>query len=389
MKRFVSILFLLSLLLTACEAASTPADQPFEDTPTPAPYSPDTPSPPILDLPLVDKPQLITIRFLNSLDGWGVTETRIVRTNDGGSTWYDVTPQDVTEAGYNVDTFVLDNKNVWVHLPDFENYPNSGFLYHTSDGGMTWSISGTPFSRGDIKFLDVDNGWVLADLGVGAGSNAVAVYQTTNGGAAWSQAFINDPNKANAGDSLPLGGQKFGIAPSDMETAWVYGVVYTPGAAYLYRTDNAGQLWEQVSIPLPPEAENADITIEQVEFVTPGNGFLAMRISSDTVNLAIYMSSDGGDTWTLTPTLIPDGGAANFLSAEEAVVYNGSQFYVTQDAGRTWGIIPPDVKFGDTFAAMDFVSRSTGWVVTLDPTTNHRSLYMTADGGATWFPVVE
>jgi photosystem II stability/assembly factor-like uncharacterized protein len=199
----------------------------------------------------------------------------------------------------------------------------------------------------------------------------------------------NDPNKANAGDSLPLGGQKFGIAPSDMETAWVYGVVYTPGAAYLYRTDNAGQLWEQVSIPLPPEAENADITIEQVEFVTPGNGFLAMRISSDTVNLAIYMSSDGGDTWTLTPTLIPDGGAANFLSAEEAVVYNGSQFYVTQDAGRTWGIIPPDVKFGDTFAAMDFVSRSTGWVVTLDPTTNHRSLNMTADGGATWFPVVE
>jgi photosystem II stability/assembly factor-like uncharacterized protein len=100
----------------------------------------------------------------------------------------------------------------------------------------------------------------------------------------------------------------------------------------------------------------------------------------------------GPETWlqvvVLTPTLISDGGAADFLSAEEAVVYNGSQFYVTRDAGRTWGIIPPDVKFGDTFAVMDFVSRSTGWVVTLDPTTNHRSLYKTGDGGATWFPVV-
>ncbi|HSM70905.1 MAG TPA: hypothetical protein VK851_05120 [Anaerolineales bacterium] len=388
MKKFVSILFLLSLLITACEAASTPADQPIDVTPTLAPYSPDTPSPPILDLPLVEGPQLITIRFLNSLDGWGVTETHIVRTNDGGTTWYNVTPQDVAEAGYNVDIFVLDNNHAWVHLPDFENYPNSGHLYRTTDGGLTWSSSSTPFSRGHIRFLDPSNGWVLADLGVGAGSNAVAVYQTRDGGEDWQQTFINDPNSADAGDSLPLGGLKFGIAPSDLKTAWVYGVVYTPGAAYLYRTYNAGQLWEQASIPLPPEAENADITIEQLEFVTPNDAFLAMRISSDSTNLAIYISYDSGNTWTLTPTLIPDGGPADFLSAEEAVIYNGSQFYVTRDAGRTWSIIPPDVKFGDTFAVMDFVSPSTGWVIALDPTTNHRSLYKTADGGMTWFPVL-
>jgi photosystem II stability/assembly factor-like uncharacterized protein len=173
-----------------------------------------------------------------------------------------------------------------------------------------------------------------------------------------------------------------------MITAWVYGIVYAPGSPYLYRTDNAGQLWEQVEIPLPAEAENAELTIEQIKFVTPNDAFLVMRLTSDNINLAIYTSNDSGNTWTLTPTLIPDAGPADILSANEVVIYNGSQFYITRDAGQTWSIIPPDVNFGDTFAQMDFADVSTGWVITIDPTANHRSLYKTGDGGATWFPVV-
>lgn len=383
MKQTVTFLFLLSLLLTACNAASTPVDQPA----TPTPF-PDTPSPAEINAPLIESPSLISITFLNSLDGWGVTETQIVRTNDGGITWYNVTPPNVTETGFDVDTFVLDNDHVWVHMPNFDNYPNSGFLYQTSDSGMTWTTSNSPFSRGHLRFLDANNGWVLADLGVGAGSNAVAVHQTTDGGATWTQTYINDPNNSNAGDSLPLGGLKFGIEPRDMTSAWVHGVVYAPGTAYLYRTSNAGQVWEQALIPLPPNAENADLTIEQVEFVTLNDAFLTMRVSSDNTNLAVYVSNDSGNTWSLTPTLIPEGGSADFLSADEAVIYNGNQFYVTRDAARTWSIIPPDVLFGDTFAVMDFSDLNTGWVITFDPTTNHRSLYKTGDGGATWFPIV-
>jgi photosystem II stability/assembly factor-like uncharacterized protein len=86
--------------------------------------------------------------------------------------------------------------------------------------------------------------------------------------------------------------------------------------------------------------------------------------------------------------LIPNGGSADFMSATEAVIYNGEQFYVTRDAARTWGIIPPDVIFGESFAMMDFVTLSTGWVITIDPTTNQRALYRTGDGGLTWFPVI-
>ena len=379
----ILIPLILLLSLSACSLSST---QSAEFLPTPYP---DTPSPAIINAPLVESPSLVNIHFLNELDGWGVTETQIVRTNDGGITWYNVTPAEITETGYGVDSFVLDNDHVWVLKQDFENYPNSGFLYRTSDGGATWISVNAPFSGGDINFLDANNGWMLADLGVGMGSNAVAVYKTTDGGMTWNQTYINDPNNSNARDSLPLGGIKNGLTPLNMQTAWVSGVVYSDGTVYLYRTDDGGVNWSQVtSLLLPPVAQNTQVSFEPVKFATVQDAFVTVRIPSDQSQMAVYTSNDSGNTWSLTPTLIPNGGSADFLSATEAVIYNGEQFYVTRDAARTWSIIPPDVIFGETFAMMDFVNTSTGWVITVDPTTNHRSLYRTSDGGATWSSVI-
>lgn len=379
MNRTVSFLFLLSLMLGACASPATPA-----------PYSPDTPPPPQINAPLVETPSLISVRFLNSLDGWGVTETQIVRTNDGGVTWYNVTPPDVTETGYLVEMFVLDARRAWLQKPDYENYPNSGSLFRTLDGGLTWTKFPTPFSGGDFTFLDAEDGWMMAVLGVATGRMGVSIFQTSDGGATWTQKFTNDPNLSNAGDSLPLGGLKSGIAPLNMQTAWVYGVTYSSGAPYIYRTDDGGVNWREVDLPLPPDAEDSELGIEQgqMRFVTPDDGFIAMRVTRDIYRMAIYVTHDAGDTWTLTPMIVPDGGSADFLSAEEAVIYNGQQFHVTRDSARTWSVIPPDVKFGETFAQMDFINALSGWVITMDPSTNSRSLYRTHDGGATWLPVI-
>ena len=378
------------LIISTCNVPAVSSPQSAENTPTPAPYSPDTPSPPTVDAPIVETPSLVSIQFINSLDGWGVTEIQIVRTTDGGITWYNVTPPEIDEAGYKVSFHALDTDRAWMHLPDFENYPNSGTLYRTTDGGLSWDSIPTPFSDGDIQFFDETKGWVLADLGVGAGSNAIAIYQTTDGGMTWTQKFINDPNDANAGDSLPLGGLKSGIALVDMQTAFVYGVIYESGTVYLYRTDDSGVSWGKVNVPLPVGAENFELGIDagQMKFVTPDNGFIVVRFTGDTPQAAVYITHDGGETWELTQTPIPDGGSADFMSAEEMIIYNGSQFYVTRNAARTWSIIPPDVGFGESFAMMDFSNPSSGWVLTVDPTNNRRTLYRSGDGGKTWFPVV-
>lgn len=383
-----------ALLLAGCNISvtsfpvspeSTEAVEATEIPPTPYP---DTPAPAAIEAPRVESPEFLDIKFFNELDGWGITETNIVRTNDGGITWYNVTPPDVDEVGSTVETFILDNNHAWVQKPDFNNFPNNGLLYRTTDGGLNWTISSTPFSGGDLSFIDLNNGWMLADLGVGAGSNAVAVFQTRDGGATWNQTYTNDPTLPEASDSLPLGGLKADLVPRNMQTAWVDGVTYSSGTIYLYRTDDGGQTWSLVSMELPEGAENFELGIDpdQMQFVSADDGFLVVRMAGDATQTAVYITRDGGDTWMLTPTIIPEAGASDFMSAQEAVIYNGEQFYVTRDAGRTWTTVTPNIVFGDSFVTMDFVNLISGWIVTV--AENKYALYRTLDGGSTWLPVI-
>lgn len=392
---WLGLLLVVSACTTPAASPAATANQPALPPPTQQPPTdipptpiPDTPAPAAINAPLVESPSLVNIHFLNELDGWAVTETQILRTNDGGITWYNVTPPNVTQAGYSVNTFVLDNEHVWAQVPDMANYPNAGTLYHTSDAGLSWTFVTTPFSGANMTFLDDKNGWAFVDLGAGAGSEGVAVFQTTDGGATWNQTYTNDLNSSNAQDSLPLGGIKSGLTPLNMQTAWVSGVVYSDGTVYLYRTDDGGANWSQVtSLSLPLAGQTTQVSFDPVKFVTSQDAFVTVHIPSDQSQMAVYTSNDAGNTWSFTPTLIPSGGSADFLSATEAVIYNGDQFYVTHDAAHTWSIIPPDTAFGDAFAMMDFINTSTGWVITSD-SNDHRSLYRTNDGGVTWSSVI-
>ena len=143
-------------------------------------------------------------------------------------------------------------------------------------------------------------------------------------------------------------------------------------------------------MPLPADAQNFELGIDrdQMKFVSPKDGYLALRMSGDATQTAVYVTHDAGNTWRLTPTVLNGAGASSFLTRQEAVIYNGEQFQVTRDEAQTWSAVVPDISFGETFAGMEFVNLTSGWVITIDPSTNHRSLYRTQDGGSTWLPVV-
>jgi photosystem II stability/assembly factor-like uncharacterized protein len=379
---FLGLIFLLS----AC--SNTPvvptATQAFVSAPPTE--LPAMPAPVGINAAIEEAPAFIGIHMINEKDGWAVTETQIVRTDDGGVTWYNVTPQGLGELGYDIPSVFLDREHAFINITD-PNDPINGTLYRTSDGGLTWDSNPVPFGRGDLRFLDPSNGWMMADRGVGAGSMAVAIFQTTDGGKSWTQTYTNDPNFPDAKDSLPLGGLKNNLMPITMQIAWVGGTTYASGVVYLYRTTNAGNNWSLVSLQLPDGAQNLSFNVDDLQLVTEMDAFLVVRINGDTTEQTVYVTHDGGRTWSQTPTLIPQGGSADFPSAAEGVIYNGEQFYVTRDAAQTWTSTKPDVAFGDSFSSMDFVNSSIGWAITTDA-SNHHSLYRTSDGGATWFPLV-
>jgi photosystem II stability/assembly factor-like uncharacterized protein len=231
----------------------------------------------------------------------------------------------------------------------------------------------------------MQKGWALAQLGVAAGSNAIAIYQTTDGGKTWEKEFTNLPTEADAREDIPMGGLKGPFAALDMQRAWVGGVVYSERTSYLYRTADGGRHWQHVELT-PPNDDAAQWSVESIQFVTDKSGFLTMQITGQASYRAVYLTKDGGDTWALTPTLIPNGRAADFVSETDGFVFDGEAFQATHDAGQTWTSVKPDVVFSESFITMDFVNAETGWVTASDPTNFEIRVYKTTDGGKTWIP---
>ena len=54
----------LLIILSACANPVESTPQPVDNTPTLAPYSPDTPSPPEIDAPVADSPALVPFNSL-------------------------------------------------------------------------------------------------------------------------------------------------------------------------------------------------------------------------------------------------------------------------------------------------------------------------------------
>lgn len=105
-----------------------------------------------------------SIFFLNEQQGWYATKDSLYHTTNGGSSW---SSQKVT------------NSNIFTV---FFTDPNHGWLtsdtsvYRTINGGTTWSKTSLDGNTFDIQFLNAQVGYVSVNNGV---------YKTTDGGTTW------------------------------------------------------------------------------------------------------------------------------------------------------------------------------------------------------------
>jgi photosystem II stability/assembly factor-like uncharacterized protein len=368
----------VAALLSGCTSPITPAHQ----TAVQSKAAP-TATAVYISGPVVRDPAIVSIRMFDQDNGWAVSQQQILRTADGAATWHDVSPHAEASFGYAVSAYFLDNLHGWVLVPNSDDLLR-GILYRSGDGGLTWSQSPVPFGGGNIQFLDEKQGWMMADLGAGAGSMAVSIFQTSDAGASWIQTFTDDPTKTGASESLPLGGLKNGIWATSMQAAWIGGVTYAPGTVYLFETKDSGRSWEKSRIAAPTGYEQAELETTGPVFLSTSTAYLPVHIASQNgVLLAVYVTHDGGDNWLQSPAYVPQGGVSEFLSETAGFAWNGSSFYVTNDSAQTWTAVTPDVTFSDGFAGMDFVSPRIGYVL-FDDGAGNRQLYKTFDGGQTW-----
>jgi photosystem II stability/assembly factor-like uncharacterized protein len=321
--------------------------------------------------------------MLTNESGWGVGNAggptdRILQTNDGGESWWDVSPP-IAGSGEGeskrAEAFFLDGNNAWVTYEPYET------IWFTKDGGLTWEESGTDYPGylgAEFWFTGQDHGWLMIFVDAGMSHVFTALFRTNNGGANWNK--IVDPT-----DNIELQAfNKTGMVFVDESTGWVTrdsgGV--QPGA-FVDVTFDGGLTWQVLNLP-PPLEDPEKFDREYCQMHSPtlfsaADGALVVECrgyqGGETVKTGyMFRTSDGGQNWERFDY---PGGQLHLIDQRTAFAL-GREIYRTLDGGISW----EQIKRVEWDGQFSFVDESTVWAVARDEEAI--ALVKSVDGGGRW-----
>lgn len=227
-------------------------------------------------------------------------------------------------------------RNPWTHT-------ESGNLYRTRDGGLTWEIIRDTHGPADaISFPDTAIGYAVGGNG--------SLLKTVNGGLSWLPSAV--------------------FALSDVMSTWF--PTRTTGVAVgfgIFKTQDGGGSWRRVPVAGHPTGLPY---LQAVQFIDPAT---AIAAGSDG---KMFKTWNAGDDWSE----IPSGTqkrlkALHFLDGQVGfAVGEGGVFLKTADAGVHWDAA---VIARQTLNSVFFTDASTGYAA-----GDSSTLLKTTDGGAHW-----
>jgi hypothetical protein len=192
-----------------------------------------------------------------------------VRTTNGAQTWTSVTPPAarslLTPNQTGAALFALDSERAWLAVSrDRRGRRPPTAVFATTNGGRSWARS-APFSAlGQARWLDctdAQHGCLMTDLGSAMGSEAVAVYRTTDAGMRWTLASRTPPlgSEVDPG-GLALACAKTGIAFATDTLGWVTTACNGPeGQVYVSR--DGGRRWAPQPLNHPVDRVVAAVSL--------------------------------------------------------------------------------------------------------------------------------
>jgi photosystem II stability/assembly factor-like uncharacterized protein len=316
---------------------------------------------------------------------------RLVMTTNFGRTFTNIGPRTakLTEPD---SVFFLDRNHGWFATFSVLNLAEK--VYRTSDGGRTWQSFSAPMHNiaagaGDVlQFVTPTKGFLMDTEPT---APAATLYRTSDGGASWHRVATMQPERRGGRGVLPTLG-RFEFEPGGT-TGWLSNNLI---GSRLYRTTDGGRSWRPVRLPAPVGAIRGLPALfgrTLVEPVTIGAG-------AATASLRVYVSKDGGATWSLASAL-PDAARPSCgnaplptsiatPSAWWAAAFRNHQAvaYRTMDAGAHWSALATPAPVSAGFCGPDQIAAPTAsraWLVTPGTAgTNETRIYATTNAGSTW-----
>jgi WD40 repeat protein len=316
----------------------------------------------------------------------------LLHSKDDGRTWSEVTPpqpiapQDLRTTYIYAYGAVGEPDEAWALFVG-PRQPTE-LIWHTTDGGQTWRASAFE-SKGNLwggaLWMDVpphsDQGWLIANYFLGAGSSDGSVHRTYDGGATWETLVRRQGSPLAA---------VLGIDALDSNVAWVV-TGGGPGVIPPYefhRTSDGGLTWEDFELgasTFPVEgASDCDVSDPHLDSSLVGRITRQCTLSDGSSQSFVGTTSDGGETWRYRrvpgPPIFLLDRLAWAVAPPETFGTPGaaptSTVFFSKDGGRTFQAIGqiPQVD-GVGFPGFD-----RGWAI------KDGTLLTSHNGGITWAP---
>ena len=181
--------------------------------------------------------QMIDSQVGYVVDAGSFNRSSVMKTTDGGKTWsHLLTPTNVVIDANDINIRFLDVDHgfVFACLPSSSGACFTPLLISTSDGGQTWKqLSNIPDHLGvkSMWFTDLMHGWITGGLpgptpppDYFAGSSLTGLYATVDGGVTWTKETLPDPILATP-NCIPSSFNT-GVKFVDSLNGWVAGTSY-------------------------------------------------------------------------------------------------------------------------------------------------------------------
>lgn len=233
----------------------------------------------------------------------GTASGGVLKSYNGGTTWMNIFDDNGSLSIGDIAIDPVDTNTIYVGTGEGGNgvgsvtYDGDG-IYKSTDGGATWVNTGVE-NGGNTGRLAINPqntqivfAAMLGDLFQNTSDRGV--YRTTDGGGSWEKVLFIDDSTGAIDVAINPDEPNIVYATTWQRVRRYYRKDYTGFSSRIYRSNDGGDTWEMIMSGIPNE-EFAKITLA-IAPTNPDIIYAAVCGSTEALK-DIYKSTNGGDSW--------------------------------------------------------------------------------------------